>query len=552
MPLVHVNDVGSYGFSKGAPAYELPPGMWTRVRNMRCAGLGAERTLGDAAALGTPVAGANPVFVFPTVDNDKNLYWFYCGLDAIYATDGTTHEDISKAGGYTATLDGGWQGTTFNGIPVLNNGVNTPQYWGWDLTTPTACLDIPGFAAIYNSARIVRAFGSFLVALDVTESATRYPYLLAWSDAGAAGSLPTSWDYTSTTNRAGQSVRSGPGGALVDGEVLGDVFYIYKENAIEAMQFIGGSAVMSFRGVSEEIGALSKNCIAKFKRMHLVLGQGDVVIHNGGTPESILDQSDKMRRLRTWFFQQIDSTNYRRSYVVANYAKSEIWMCVPETGSDFASLALIWNFQENTFGLRELGTIRPGQVGYSGLPHVAFGIVTDTQQVTWNAATDLWDDANYFWNQVNFNPTLFNLLGADYGNPDTPTDGSLLKIDSELTHTESAEAFAERTGLAIIGRRNDGGYNVDINVNKFIRALYPRIEIKSGSGTIKIQVGAQQYIDGPVQWETAQEFNPATMEKINCTVNGRFIAVRFLSNASDTFSWEVKGYSLDLSLGAKW
>lgn len=555
MAIIEISDVGNYGLSQGAPYHELPPGMWTRAKNMRFRDMAAEKINGHSQALGDLPNGANPIYMMQTISPSGTVYWLYADLDSIFATDGTTHAEISKtATTYNAAFDTNWNGGNLNGIPVLNNGVDVPQYWqDWDVSTPALCTDIPGFSSVYDKVKVVRPFLNFLIALDVTESSTRYPYMVAWSDVADAGSLPTSWDYTSTTNRAGKNILAGEGGVIIDGLPLGNAFIIYKEGAIHTMRFIGGAPVFDFKQITQEVGALSRRCIANWKGGHLVLAQGDVLIHNGGQPESILDQNERTKRLRNWFFNQIDDTTFRRSFVVPNYRKNEIWCCIPESGKDFPTLALVWNYKENTFGVRELlDTVTSGANKVYGMPHITYGVVADSGPVLWDSAVGTWEDQTELWDVAAYNPSVLKLLMANYGETTGPTTGKLFVADTGGAFDGNTyEAYVERQGLAIIGRRNDGGYNVDTQVNKFVRAIYPRIEVISGTGLIDVYVGGQQTIDGPITWEM-QQFNPLTDEKVNFTVNGRFIAVKFLTQSSSTLLWKLRGYALDIEPGAKW
>jgi hypothetical protein len=83
-----------------------------------------------------------------------------------------------------------------------------------------------------------------------------------------------------------------------------------------------------------------------------------LILHNGQGPQSIVQG-----RMRKWLFNNLDTTNYARAFVVANYQTNEVWVCFPESGMAACTLALVWNWQDDTFSTRQLSNVTYGGSG---------------------------------------------------------------------------------------------------------------------------------------------------------------------------------------------
>jgi len=71
-----------------------------------------------------------------------------------------------------------------------------------------------------------------------------------------------------------------------------------------------------------------------------------------------------------------------------------------------------------------------------------------------------------------------------------------------------------------------------------ITAVYPRAE----GGAFQVRVGAQAYIDAPVEWEDELTFTPGVDDKVDLRSSGPFHAIQFRSTAD--VAWKISGYTL--------
>jgi hypothetical protein len=272
-----------------------------------------------------------------------------------------------------------WNGGVFGGIPVMNHHglVEPPQSWN---STNSSFQDLPNWPTSSPEwfAKVVRPFGSFLVALYMQEDGDTYPTRLRWSDAADPGTVPTEWEPTAT-NLAGDRSFSDTTDSLVDCLPLGDVNVIYKEETTHLMQFVGGTYVFSFRRAFTEFGALTQRCVKPAKGQHIVLTKGDVIAHNGSQWNSVISQ-----KYRKSLFSALSADNYENAFLREYPEKNEIWVCIPENGTGVTSctVAFIWNYFYNSWTIREL----PGAAA------IGLGITDLSGAVSFEALSGTFDD----------------------------------------------------------------------------------------------------------------------------------------------------------------
>ena len=139
----------------------------------------------------------------------------------------------------------------------MTNGVDDPQYWSLTNGIPlsnTKMVDLNDWPAS-TECKSIRAFRSFLIALNISKSGVNYPRLVKWSTEAATQTTPTSWDETASAVDAGEYELADTKGDILDGLQLQDKFMIYKEDATYSMAYIGTPFIFSFRQLSPTIGA---------------------------------------------------------------------------------------------------------------------------------------------------------------------------------------------------------------------------------------------------------------------------------------------------------
>jgi hypothetical protein len=339
-----VDNLAQPGMVQDVPDQLLPNGAWTESRNVRYRDGAAEKCRGYQQALGELSLTA---IWAQTVTDGTNHFVVYGSNSVLYATDGTTHANVSHVSlSYVATDDLGWTGGAFHGFVLANDGLTIPQVWQPSLANDFASLT--AWPSI--SCKVLRPFKDFIFALRITDGGNYLPRTLRWSDKAQQGSLPSSWDFQDPTNQAGITELAQTGDVLVDCAPLRDSLIIYKENHTWIADYIGGADIFGFRQVFSQAGMLTENCAATIGSSQLVLTDQDLIVHDGNSARSIAD-----KRMRRWLFNRISSTRFRRSFVSTDYRNREAYICFPEEGATWASMALVWNWAEDTLHPFELG-----------------------------------------------------------------------------------------------------------------------------------------------------------------------------------------------------
>jgi len=493
-----------------------------------------ERTKGEQVVYDPP--SVDPYWLMPYADG-SSAYWFYANASKIYRMTGSTHLEVTRAANdYTAGSYPHWNGGILGGVPIMNNIAFSDPPQGWDSAT-TKFVDLgnwPINASPTSNApdwqcRVIRPFKQFLIALDMNEDwgsgPQRYPTRVRWSTPADPGTVPLHW-LPAATNLAGSVPLSEGTDFLVDLQPMRDVAVIYKENSTYLMQFIGGVQVFGFRKIFTEFGMLTRRCAKSFYGKQFVVAQGDIVVHDGQNAQSVI-----RNKLRRNLFGAIDSDNYENAFVVMYPDRHEMWVCIPTSGNSFCDRAYIWHWTDDTWTIRDLPLVA----------HIGLGIISNDPSLIIDDQTEIIDSYTDPFDKRLYNPSVLELLQA------RPASGSLSREFFQTDTTNQFDgndftSYVERTGLALVPGAN-GGVAVDTQSVKFCRRIYPKIDADPGV-TITVRVGSQQYIDGPVTWQTTEEFDPATDRHIDCRCQGVAMAVQFKSSSGG--GWRLSSYGMDV------
>ena len=419
----------------------------------------------------------------------------------------------------------------FPSAGTINIGSEKISYTGVTSTTFTGCTrgaDSTSAASHSDNAEVkittlcksMRAFRSFLIALNITKDGVNFPRVVKWSTESATQTLPTSWNETTSTVDAGEFELADSKGDILDGLQLRDSFMIYKEDAVYSMTFVGTPFIFSFRQLSPTIGAISKNCVAEFDGGHAIFGKGNFYINDGQRIKPILPM-----KLKEYVFQSIDGQQTNKCFVTADYGRTEILFCFTADGAttDQPNKAVVWNYITNTFTIRDI----------PDLSHIGYGNVGNPiRATTWAATTDTWESSTGPWT-MSYDLQDKVLLFADPGNTKLYRDNSGNKED-----TTFMDSYIERSGLTL----NEQG-QPDQTTVKRISAIYPKMSISSDN-EINVYLGPSMSTEEGITWNAPTTFNPNTQSKVSVRGTGKLYAVKFESTTD--MDWELDGYAIDV------
>lgn len=516
-----VNFVGVTGLVKDQSKYDAPPEMWTDCRNVQFS-LG----LVEKAPFWQPGSSVTPATFGLFFARGNQKYWVLCGADKVYSLQGTSETEITRlvGGNYTGNSFSFWSGGMFNGILVLNNGVDVPQ--SWNLPAGAARLtDLPNWQSGVRAA-IIRPFKNYLFALDVTKAGLRDRRLVKWSHTASPLTIPTSWDEADPTKDAGENTLSEGEDAIIDGVASGDYFAIGTEKQTWAVRFVGGQPVFAFRRVFGDVGLLAPGCFLPFSGGLFQVTAEDLIVHdfqnvNSTTPD----------RIRKWFFGRLTESNFQRVRTVSNRMQKEIWVCFPDGGSPYLNMALVWNWQFNTWAIRE---VPPCLTLAEGAP-----VPTPSTQ-TWTTVATTWAAASEPWDATDFSVAKDTLALVD-------TNNRLQTLSASVTSSDTSYSFIERTGLA--AKPGQQGIALSHNVLGIHLALWPKIEAPVGT-QFRITIGFQMEREGVINWQPAKIFTAGVDKAVGCLGTYRYLALR-IEALTPGRAWKLAGYDLDIETGGK-
>jgi hypothetical protein len=244
---------------------------------------------------------------------------------------------------------------------------------------------------------------------------------------------------------------------------------------------------------------------------HFVVGNDDVCLFDGINVKSIAEN-----RIKRFLANSIDETYAQNSFVVRDVNNRETWVCVPQTGSQFPTVAHIWDERRDTWVTRDLNSVRHGTVGF----------VTDSAiDTTWDSDSEVWDDDLSAWN--------------------AGSTGAKTKVVVSEEDTLYVEDTTDTTSVTGAIAKYDLAFDDDAQ-SKIINAVWIR-GTGLGFANVEFRLGSRASTDDSITWQgwqVARADGSLTIPEID----GRYISieVRAISTATWTinkiiFDWKYNG-----------
>jgi hypothetical protein len=189
----------------------------------------------------------------------------------LYHLVSSTWTDISRPGGYGPISDNArWNFATFGDRLIATNYADPVQYI--DMSSGAAFADLAGSPP---NAELVGTFGEFVV-LGAT-NASRMKII--WSGFNSS----THW--TPGTNQCDEQEFAD--GGMVTGLGSLDVMYIFQEQCIRRMNYVGGATIMTIDKIVTGPGCVAPNSLCQWGRLFFYLSEDGFYSFDGETATPI-------------------------------------------------------------------------------------------------------------------------------------------------------------------------------------------------------------------------------------------------------------------------
>jgi hypothetical protein len=481
----------------------LGPEVYSGAHNMRSTGSGMTRADGEIAF--TPTVPIAPKWGIIFTDNAAQML-LAAGDEGVWVTDGGAWVDVTPPTGWLAFESGTMTGGLLNGFPVFSAPGMEPWYFdgvivkpllGWQSGRQCVCL------APFNQ----HIFAGSLIDSNLDNEH------LAWSDAATLGGVPITWVPT-TANQAGDMYLGLGQGPILCMAPLAQNLMVYRVQGCYAVSYSGRPYIYTGRKVSGEVGAASQNTVAQLAGSHAVMSPGDFVLWDGTTWRSIGDG-----RVKRSIFAQISEEGLKRCHAYAVQSRNEIVFALALGNDLHCNTAYVWDLVRDRWSLRDLPLVTHTATGV--IPQLAAPLTWENDAGTWEADTIPWDSppqGGYKPGAAGFSPSKVQVFTLDAG--DSRDGGGRI------------QASVERTAL-VLG---------DEQTVKLVSAIYPRVQGTAGQ-SIRVQVGAQMAGGDPVAWASPQDWVIGSSKRVDCSVQGRFVSVRF--EGDGIAAWSVSGFGVE-------
>ena len=135
-------------------------------------------------------------------------------------------------------------------------------------------------------------------------------------------------------------------GALTGMKALGYDVVAYKDNSMYLGRYAGPPGVWDFTQIPGEVGCASQDAIADIGGAHLFIGNNDIYLFNGTTPQAIGDG------IREWFFNDLDPAYAYRICNTYDRDRSLVYFFYPRLGSGGSFTGcIVYNHKSNKWGV---------------------------------------------------------------------------------------------------------------------------------------------------------------------------------------------------------
>lgn len=448
-------------------------------------------------------------------------------------------------------------GTFLGDVQYINQPGRQPIYF-----TPesTSFATLPNMECAWT-CRSLRAYGDFLVALNVTKPSTwtspfsgvvqaggAFPNMVKWSDLTFDGNVPDSWDPDNPNTSAGENPLDQITSPIVDGLPMRQMFLIYTENSIWGMEQTGQQSVFQWEQLFSTGGLLAPGCVVEVDGIHYAFGPTDIYKTDGVSKISIVDKRNRETIYRNLNIKSAEAcfVQYIPHMDSVLFAYQSGDATFPWQGGAGCNAGALYDIANDTWGFVAL----PNVTGFA----MANADMVYTYASAPSGATYANFGGSYYDQQNTYRKSAVAVSQAlavtQGGNQQVITNDRLLGYDymtlGWMGFNYLAEvnqpAFVQRTGIAL----DQMGSN--LATYKRIRRIFPLVTCYNNV-PIQVTIGYSNTPSGPVTWGQPITYDPATQYKVDTITGGRYLALQFTVPTAVDF--EIAGFDCDISDGGR-
>lgn len=197
---------------------------------------------------------------------------------------------------------------------------------------------------------------------------------------------PENWT-TDLSSQSANGVLVQTPGEIVGARALGDTIVVYKEHSTYVGQYVGPPYVWAFKAVSTEAGALSNEAVVSVADAHVIMGDDQFYVFNGGGPPQKLETP-----LTNWLFtNELDRQFQERIIGWWDRQRDTVFWHYPSvhaTTKGELDRWIAWNMQSNSWtrGSMDVESVTYVQQSQNpGITYDQFGTILEH----WNDANSL-------------------------------------------------------------------------------------------------------------------------------------------------------------------
>lgn len=542
MPNLPVRGLSKVGIIKDVEPWNTPVEAWSSGCNVRFTEDKAMRApvFRTGIAVASPLVDGHGLISFRPPNGNRRAFVLDSYGRAAEWVPATGLTDVSGGTFSPAVASTQFTSCVLQGVLYVNRETHAPR-----CLTPVAATfaSITGMDSAWT-AKILRAYQGFLVAFGVTKGATTYDTMAKWSDLALLGQVPGSWDVTDTTKLAGENTPGQMSGGIVDALNLRNGLMIYTDKQIWSMEYTGDKTfVFNFIKLweDEKWGLINRNCVVETAGGHVCFGSGDIYTHDGVSPPiSIADG-----RMRQFIYSSMNKSASQSFYVSHSPHLNSVRFCYVSNDQDVkfpstthCNRAVVWNYQNNTWGIEDLPLTRAETTGNA------------TAATTWNGLGAItWGNLGGSWLDMS-DTAKTSMLVVGNSNGGTLTAPRIYALDplslgSRVPLPMDAEAnkasYLEHGGLPL------DYTGVSIETAKRVQSIHPQGRLLAGPPPT-ISIGSAMLSQDLPSYGTPQVFSAGSTQVFS-RATGCYLAFRL--DASPGTDFAFTGFDADIRLAGK-